>query len=118
MTPHQSKLVPLSAFDLIEPVTFSSVELLQAARQGLRLTHNADMLAQNRQLYKKSAASGKGAMIAVDVESYEQEHSVILEIGWAYLRWTAGTDENPRMVIGCEHMSGLNLRRTLQASVS
>ena len=106
LSPGTDKLVPTSAFSSPPiPVSFQTTEALQASRQGLKSTHNTLLLEQNRRVYDLCRAKGYGAFLAIDIESWERDHSLILELGWSYIAWSKGDDGRVDETKQAEHLS-------------
>lgn len=111
LLPNPEKLISISAFSSpLIPVSFSTVEDLQASRQGLKLTHNISLLHENKRVYYQLRKRGVGGVLAVDIESWERDHSIILEIGWSYISWTKGDTQEIHDLTKAEHFSETSFR--------
>ena len=110
LSPGPEKLVQSHMFSSPpHPISFSTVEALQANRQGSKLTHNSALLADNKKIYADFAEKGNGAVLAVDIESWERDHSVILEFGWSYISWSRDEQGNVKEQRKSEHLSECNI---------
>ena len=106
LLPNPEKRITSSSFSAIEPRTFKSTEELQAGRQGMKLTHNVSLLAQNKLKFAQFEREGNGAMLAIDIESYEHNHDKLTEIGYAFITWRKQDgDGQIREIRSCEHLS-------------
>jgi len=104
LTPDRKKLVHENDFSSIEPVTFTSVEALNAKRAGAILSHGVDVYRQNKLAVTEYMREGKGAVLSIDIESWERDHSIILEIGWAWLQWSKTEDGQVQEAGDCQHL--------------
>ena len=110
LLPNPEKRIASSSFCAIEPRTFKSTEELQAGRQGMQLTHNVSLLAQNKLKFAQFERDGKGAVLAIDIESYELNHDKLTEIGYAFISWRKQEGGGPiKEIRSCEHLSGCML---------
>lgn len=95
LQPGKQKAIPEAAFE--EPPTrivFRSVAELQAMRSGLALTKHTDAFSENKAVYAWMRDSGSGAIMAIDIESWEIDHDYITEIGWSSIAWRASASQN------------------------
>lgn len=115
LTPDKKKLVHHSEFSTIEPITFGSVEALNAKREGAVLTHNVDVFRQNKLTVAEYMRDGKGAVLSIDIESWEMDHSIILEIGWAWLQWKKTEDGQIQELGDCQHLSECGVKRNVHS---
>ncbi|EJD01095.1 uncharacterized protein FOMMEDRAFT_141811 [Fomitiporia mediterranea MF3/22] len=51
---------------------------------------------QNFEKVRDLYASRKGTWLAIDIEAWEMDHSVVTECGWSYLRWDGETEITDR----------------------
>lgn len=105
LLPNPDKRIASSSFSAIEPRMFKSTEELQAGRQGMKLTHNVSLLAQNKLKFAQFERDGKGAVLAIDIESYEHNHDKLTEIGYAFISWRKQEGGGPiKEIRSCEHL--------------
>lgn len=103
--PNPSRKVKAAEFATIQAIRFKTAQELQANRQGLKLTHNTSLLEQNRRKYIEFQQTAKGAIMAIDIESWERDHSILTEMGWSYIQWSAADGNQLKEVKACEHIS-------------
>jgi hypothetical protein len=92
LVPAPDKFFPLSAFSTSPtPIRFKTVDALQMHRAGTQLSQDTPIFQQNKAVFEQMRKEGKGTIIAVDVESWEEDHTIVIEIGWSYLAWRTST---------------------------
>ena len=52
--------------------------------------------------------------MAIDIESWERDHSILTEIGWSYIQWSAAEVNQLKEVKACEHISKSGLPAKLK----
>jgi hypothetical protein len=107
--PNPSRKIKAEVFATVQPIQFKTAAELQANRQGLRLTHNASLLKQNRAKFTEFQEKAKGAIMAIDIESWERDHSILTEIGWSYIQWSPAEGDQLMEVKACEHISTVSV---------